>query len=312
MLLGQPALGGQKGRDQCRPTIRFGSALGGISISNNGFLDLGPFYGICLPPPVRQSSSGHAYDPDDGGKLSTVLKTAGGQVLTTYVWYADKSIYWELENYKIVGGPAAVKQLAPGAYTLDFCIEDKPFFRLPFSVSTQQNKDIYNPGLLYSLEGPWNNYASLLYVNPNRYLQFSLWLRNKEQQGKKETHYDIRLVRKKDNKVLAGDWGDDAALILKPGWTPISLYLNRLKSERPANGSSEFPLAEVLRSDGEYVVTLSIEGKPYGEYSFTVSDGKIRPQGLQEPETAEPLLFIEPPGELVYPPGGLYWLRRRG
>jgi hypothetical protein len=312
MLSGARPSTAQRANETCRPTIRFGTVLSGVTIASTGVLGLGPFYAVCLPDPVRQSSSSYPYDPDDGGKLSTVLKGAGGQVLTTYVWYAEKiSTLWQMDRYKIVGGPAEIKRLLPGDYVLDFCVEDKPFFRLPFSVSNQKNNDVYNPGLIFSLDGPWNDYASLGYPNPNRYLQFSLWLRDREQRGKKGTHYDLRLIRKKDGKVLAGDWGDDAAVILKPGWTAISLYLNRLKNERPENGSTEFPVAEVLKNDGDYVVTLSLESKPYGEYPFKVSDGKILPQGNQDRPNSNPLMFIEAPDQIIRSPGALYWLKRR-
>jgi hypothetical protein len=91
---------------------------------------------------------------------------------------------------------------------------------------------------------------------------------------------------------------------LKPGWIGFNLYLNRLKSERPENGSTEFPASEVLKADGEYSVLLSLEGKPYGEYPFTVKAGKILYQGNQLQETAAPLMYFD---------GGnnSYWLKRR-
>jgi hypothetical protein len=49
---------------------------------------------------------------------------------------------------------------------------------------------------------------------------------------------------------------------LKPGWIGFKLYLNRLTSERPENGSTEFPVSEVLKADGDYSVLLSLEGSP--------------------------------------------------
>jgi len=300
----QPSMG-QARSGSCSPAVRLGSVLNGVTISNTGVLTLGQFYAVCLPEPARQSSSAYPYDPDEGGKFSTVLKTADGQVLATYVWYAEKVVtLWEIGRYKVLGGHSAIKPLVPGDYVLEYAIEDKPFYRLPFSVSTMRNDDVYNPGNLYFLDGPWTDYGVISYPNVNRYLQFTVWLRSKEKQSRKETHYDLKLVRKKDGKVLAGDWGDDAAVILKPGWIGFNLYLNRLKSERPENGSTEFPASEVLKADGDYSVLLSIEGKSYGEYPLTVRGGKIVYQGNQMRETADPLMYFD---------GGnnSYWLKRR-
>jgi hypothetical protein len=304
-VLGSAQLSAGQVRSSCSPAMRLWQVLNGVTISNGGVLMLGKFYAVCLPDPPKQSSSASAYDPDDGGKLSTVLKTVDGQVLTTYVWYAEKvSTLWEIDRYKVLGGQRAIKPLAPGEYVLDFAIEDKPFYRLPFSVSIGKNDDIYNPGNLYFLDGPWSDYGVISFPNVNRYTEFTVWLRSKEKPSKKETHYDLKLVRQKDKKVLAGDWGDAAAVILKPGWTGFNLYLNRLKSERSENGSTEFPVSEVLKADGDYSVLLSIEGKPYGEYPFAVKAGKILYQGNQLPETADPLMYFD---------GGnnSYWLKRR-
>jgi hypothetical protein len=296
---------GQVKSSTCPPAMRLGSVLEGVAVSNAGVLTLGKFYAVCLPDPPRQSSSAYQYDPDDGGKFSTVLKTPDGQVLAKYVWYAEKvSTLWEIARYKVLGGHSAISSLVPGNYVLDFEIEDKPFYRLPFSVSMGKNDDIYNPGVLFFLDGPWSDYGVISYPNVNRYMQFAVWLRSKEKPSKKETHYDLKLVRRKDGKVLAGDWGDDAAVILKPGWIGFNLYLNRLNGERPENGSTEFPVAEVLKADGDYAVLLSLEGKPYGEYPFTVKGGAILYQGNQLPETADRLSYFD---------GGRnsYWLKRR-
>src|SRR5262249_32208774 len=106
--------------------MRLWQVLSGVTISNTGVLSLGKFYAVCLPDPPRQSSSAYAYDPDDGGKFSTVLKTADGQILATYVWYAEKaSTLWEIDRYKVVGGPSAINPLAPGDYVLEFASVDE-------------------------------------------------------------------------------------------------------------------------------------------------------------------------------------------
>jgi hypothetical protein len=95
----------------------------------DGRLQVGTLYAVCLPAPAQQSTSNYPYDPDGGGKLSTIVKTADGKTLNTYVWYAESiGGLWELSRYKVLGGYQAVKPLTAGNYLLEFAIEDKPFY----------------------------------------------------------------------------------------------------------------------------------------------------------------------------------------
>lgn len=57
----------------------------------DGRLGLGRLYAVCLPAPAKQSTSNYPYDPDGGGKLSTLVKTADGKVLNTFVWIVTSS-----------------------------------------------------------------------------------------------------------------------------------------------------------------------------------------------------------------------------
>src|SRR5256885_1976323 len=218
----------------CSPSLSFGKLLNGVQISNRGYISLGQFYLTCLPEPVRKSSSNYPYDPDDGGKLSTVLKRSDGKVLTTYVWYAENiSGLWVMDKYKVVGGQSSIKQLEPEDYVLEFAIEDKPFYRFPFSVSKIKNNDIYNPGDLYLLDGLWNDYGGLYYPKVDRYLQFLIWLRDKSATKKKETRYELKLIRVSDGKVIAEDAGADSALLLTSSWTPVNLSFRPIKDGSP-------------------------------------------------------------------------------
>ena len=64
----------------------------------------------------------------------------------------------------------------------------------------------------------------------------------------------------------------------------------------------------MLQEDGRYSVRLTIDGKPYGQYPFTVKDGRIQLQGRQVHAGTDPLLYI-----VDYLSGGRYtswWLKR--
>jgi hypothetical protein len=49
---------------------------------------------------------------------------------------------------------------------------------------------------------------------------------------------------------------------------------------------------DVLQEDGNYSVRLSIDGKPYGTYPFTVKDHSLQLQGRQRREDTDPLEYL--------------------
>ena len=144
----------QPAQKPCTPGITFWKLLEEVRVGyNDGRLGLGTLYAVCLPTPSRKSTSNYPYDPDGGGKLSTIVKSSDGKVLNTYVWYAEKiGGLWEMSRYKVVGGYEAVKPLAAGSYLLEFAIDDKPFYRFPLSIVVVKSDDPYEPaGNRYSV-----------------------------------------------------------------------------------------------------------------------------------------------------------------
>jgi hypothetical protein len=278
----------------CEPRVRMKTLLDNVRVGGNGHLSLGSFYAMCLPEPARRSATNYAYNPYDGGKLSSVLKTSGGQTLNTYVWYAEKIAgLWELSRYEVVGGPKAVKPLTAGTYVLEFAIEDKPFQRLSLSTSTVESKDVYRPETIHLLDGPWSDYAELYFPKPDRYTQLWVWLRDKESAGArpKEIQYVLKLVRESDGKIIADGGGATSAMILKPHWGGYKLSF-RPTTPQP-DGSSEFHASEFLKTDGKYRIDLSLDGKPYGSYSFTVKGGKLSRDDAQTREAARAMMPLE-------------------
>lgn len=277
----------------CAPTMRYGSILNHLQITREGYLMFGNMIATCLPPPARQSASHFPYNPDDGGKFSIVVKSAKGQLLTTYVWTVEKiSTLWELRDYKVVGGQTAIKPLVPGDYLLEFALEDKPFYRFPFSVATKKNEDIYDPGLLYLLNGAWEDYGVFYPYKPDRYTQFFVWLRDTGKPRTTATPIEMKLIRKGDNRLMARTRPDNAVK-LRPEWTRFTLSFNPVTDDGQLTNSGEFHSSEILKTDGVYVVKLAVDGKPYGEYELTVKGGQIQPQSRQLRDAANALQGIE-------------------
>lgn len=103
-----------------------------------------------------------------------------------------------------------------------------------------------------------------------------MWLRDRENSGPRprQIQYELKLVRESDGKAVAGGGGESSAMTLKPHWGGYKLSF-RPTPARP-DGSSEFPAAELLRTDGDYRIELSLDGKPYGSYRLTVKGGKFQ------------------------------------
>jgi len=282
----------------CTPGVSFWKLLDEVRVGyTDGRLGLGRIYAVCLPQPAKQSTSNYPYDPDGGGKLATLLKSADGKVLNTYVWYAESiGGLWELSRYKVVGGYEAVKPLVAGNYVLEFAIEDKPFYRFPFSVAVIESDDPYAAkGNRYFIEGAWNEYGNLYYQrnDPQSSLTFTTWIQDKVgHQNKSSVPYEVKLISVRDGRVLAAY---DGTLRLEPRWLKADLYFR-------ASGG------DLLREDGRYSVRLTVNNKLYGTYPFVVKGGRIELQGKQVRENTDPMVYI-----VDYLSGGRYtswWINR--
>ena len=300
------AAGDVKIDSSCSPGVSFWSLLGEVGLGYaDGHLRIEKLYAVCLPAPKTQSDSNYAYSPEQGGKLTSVIRSADGQTLGTYVWSAENiSGLWELSNYKVLGGFGSLKPLAAGSYSLEFQVEGAPFYRFPFTVSTLPSDDPYQPaGTRWFIDGAWNDYGNVFYQrnDPQSTLRFTTWVRDKVGHAQpRSAPYSAQLTRKKDGKVMGEDKG---TLRLDPHWGQLDVYFE------PAGGnaSEHVKAADVLAHDSTYGVTLSIDGKAYGAYAFIVSDGKIDVQGLQS-DKAPPMNRI-----VDYLYGGKYrswWIRR--
>jgi hypothetical protein len=292
----------------CSPGITFGSLLGSVRIGyGDGRLNVGRLYAVCLPEPARKSRTNYIYEPDDGGLLQMRLKDAGGQVLSTYVWYAERiGGLWELPRYKVLGGFESAKPLAAGDYFLEFAADDRPFARFAFSVATIKSDDPYQAaGERYFIDGPWSEYGNLYYQrnDPQSSLVFATWVQDRAgREGKRSVPYELQLLSGRGGRLVAEEAG---TLRLEPRWLTAQLNFRP-----PGERNAFFKAAEVLKEDGAYRIRLTVDGKLHGEYPFTVKGGRIQFQGRQLREGTEPMDAITD-----YIAGGKYtswWLRREG
>lgn len=298
---------GEQTQVPCTPGISYWSLLGAVSVDYfDGRLVVNKLYAVCLPQPVHADNSNYVYSPDEGGKFASVVRRADGQVLNTYIWYGENIAgLWELSHYKVLGGEASIRPLTAGDYVIEFQLEDKPFYRFPFSIDTQPADDPYqSAGTRYFIGGSWNDYGNVFYQrnDPKSALRFTTWVREKAgHESKRAAPYEAKIVRMQDNRVIATDAG---TLRLTPQWQQADLLFKPMGGDQ----NSFFKAEEVLSTDGLYRVSVSIDGKPHGTYSFTVQGGKIQMQGRQIREGTDPQLFL-----LDHLYGGRYtswWIKR--
>jgi hypothetical protein len=274
----------QKIAAPCTPGISFWSLLGALDVGYaDGRLRINKLYAVCLPEPKTSSDSNYAYSPDSGGKLTSVVRNAQGEIVNTFVWRAENiSGLWELSEYKVLGG--VVKQLDAGKYTLEFLADGTLFGRFGFSVATAASDDPYQPaGTRYFIDGPWSEYGNIFYQrnDPQSALRFTTWVQERATLSqKKSMPYEVQLLRARDGKVLGHDKGE---LHAEAQWKPLEVYFH----SGDADTSPEVKASELLGEDGAYRIRFDMNGKPYGTYPFSVSGGKIQLQGRQL-ETTEP------------------------
>jgi len=301
------ALADSKAGPGCSPGVSFWSLLGEVGIGYaDPHLQIEKLYALCLPQPKGAGDSNYAYSPEQGGKLAMAINAADGATFGTYVWSAESvGGLWELSNYKVLGGYEALKPLTAGRYTLEFQIDGAPFYRFPFSVSSLPSDDPYQAaGTRWFIDGAWNDYGNVFYQrnDPQSTFRFTAWVRDKAGHAQaRSAAYSAQIVRGKDGKVIGEDNG---TLKLTPQWAQFDVYF-----QQGANAIAKVKAADVLAQDGQYRVRLSIEGRPYGAYPFTVRGGTIELQEQQSGTT--------PPVERIvdYLYGGKYrswWIRREG
>ena len=209
----------------------------------------------------------------------------------------------ELSRYKVLGG-LSQSNLWRGTVCIGVRRRGQTFTRYPFTVVELKNDDPYTPaGTLYFIEGAWNEYGNIYYQrnDPQSAISFTTWLQDKRgNQNPILVPYELKLVNVKTGKVLGEETG---SFRMEPHWLKAQLNFH------PAGDKNSYLKgADLLREDGRYSVRLAIDGKPYGDYPFTVEGGKIQLQGRQVRQNTDGLDYI-----VDYLSGGRYtswWLKR--
>jgi hypothetical protein len=256
----------------CKPSVSKWSLLGGVYV--NGTLRLGELNLAfdCEPKLTREAAFEYvSYQPYQGARLVSNLKNSRGKVINSFAWYGRGDFLRgvRMSHYEIVGGAEALNVLAPGDYALEFSLDNKVFQTFPFSVITKTSTDIYRPGIIYLLEGPWRDEGILEGMGC-----FNFRLRaSYELADAKPTpvSFDLRLARDKDKKLIGER---DGKLTLDNTWRSHRVCFDRPDRETTKDHST-IKLQEIATASGGYTISLSYDGKPYAIYRFVAQNGRI-------------------------------------
>ncbi len=247
-------------------------------------------------PDFNDPSHSYPYNTNDGGaRLAHQVKGPDGKVVTTNFYHANKlkPPFWGWHAQ-----PTEKHKLSEGKHEIVWYLEGKEFYKFPFTVRVKGGDDPYNPGGKYFFDGPWSDYAYFYFPkrNPNSSATISLWLRDENADMGKWTERVVKIMITKDGETIGG-WPNvgkvrkETTLTFKPWWIRVDLGLRRV--------SGMLQVKDLL-ADGDYEVTITADGKPFANYSYSAKGGKFIEQDRQVRDGTDPMLFIEGGGERFF------------
>ena len=272
---------------QYQPSVMYASLLTNISlIEKTGKFDLGNQIQVVF---VKENQKG-----------TIVVRKADGTALYRQEWHAEtiREPYYLVSQQTPVnsqtGETAYEMKLDPGEYALDFLLEDTKFYTFPFSVKKNAPSDPFAGGPYYTLEGDWQDWAYLFNVdaNPDQNLDFKVFLRHTDpNKREKEFKVDVRIVRDKDKKLMCGGPGGLTTFTLNHTWIRYAIMMSH--PEGKAKYGEYFKARDLLAVDGDYTITMDMNGSVAGVWKLSVKNGAFAYAGRTVRGVADPLTFIE-------------------
>lgn len=259
------------------PGLEFSSLLNSVTIiPEKGELRIGgePCRAVFIPEDVKEGL--------------VVLRDGEGKEISRFVW---KPHLIEKPYYLMDFQAVAQAELKPGDYILDFYTDQEHFYTFKFGVTKGETDDPFAKSFYY-IEGPWADWG-YLYIpkaDPEQNLYWKVWLRQKSDQVNKDANYDVRITRDSDGEVICES--RERSDSFRPKWERREFDMIFPKGKGESYGQY-FKAKDLLATDGDYTLTMTGEGKPYGTWKFKVVDGKFNYTGQTVRGEADPLTFVE-------------------
>lgn len=280
------------------PGLMYSTVLNGVKILyNTGQFRLDQIQAVFLPP-ASSAGSIYPYNPDDGGKIWAILSSAGGGEIYRFDFYGEllKDPYWLLNSYRATdlrtgadAGVGFVDLSTPGDYVLDFYLESGRFYTFSFSVSKLSGPDPFSGGDYYFLDGPWEDWGYFYYndADPSYPIQFKVWLRKYEHATPKGVKPEMEV--KRGGTLIA----TTRMMTITPRQDWVRYEFDLIFPMEGTSGGAYFKAKDLLETDGDYTLTLKLDGQVYGTWKFKVVGGLLNYTGRTVRGSADPLTFVE-------------------
>ncbi len=238
---------------------------------------------------------------DSGKRGKVVLSRANGDEFCHWEWslndYALPAPYKRFVFYDAkrpnnsAFNPNDLKLTETGDYVLDFFVDGKKFYTFAFSVSKLDPASPFDGETLYFLDGPWRDWGYLMYpdADPNQNLLWKIWLREKGF-SRPDHKVMVQITRDADKKLVCQS-RPEVTHNFSQEWVRYEIEMT-WPAARDDYGSY-FKARDLLAKDGAYTLKMTIDGKEYGTWKFSVAGGKLVPAGRTVRGTADPLTFVE-------------------
>lgn len=268
------------------PGLSFSTVLNGLKLrGNDGQFQLHHIQATFLP--------------DDGRTGFAVLRTQDGKGLYRFEYKSEelKKPYFLLDFWKTTDltsgknlGAGWVDMKKPGEYVLDFYTPSEHFYTFPFSVRKAGGDDPFGDGDAWLIDGDWRDWAYLYYgdADPSRPLVWKVWLRN-DGPGEKDVKPRVEIKRAGDGALVCVS--REIAFSLQPTWNRFELDM--IFPPKGTSGGGYFKAKDLVNTDGDYVLTMTLDGQEYGVWEFSVAGGKPAPAGRSMRGQADALTFVE-------------------
>ena len=283
------------------PAIEFTSLMKSVKITHRGLKQTDPgriLFGETFP-------TNAVFMPADGN-LAVVLSKQGSSAPIKRLRCAIKPHNKVWSTIEVLDAGHGIQLTESGDYRLTFVLNQKPITTMDFSVSIDQGDDAFEPDVYTYASGPWEELA-FFHVYENRTdtpLKFNVFTRKyTKTTTPKQSKMTIQLFR---GDELVAEAADKVV-----AWAEWLCHEADLKYPM-AQGGRKFSFDDLVKVDGSYTMTTKQDGQLYGNYHFTVADGKIVEHDRQKVGVQPATRWLVPRkiSSGLNTHGNVYWLDR--
>jgi hypothetical protein len=213
------------------------------------------------------------FPPAGSRKATFIISRAGGAAVASVPLRLESP----LASYTAFGMylPDGVSGIAsigePGDYVLSVQVDGQPMTNLPFTMKRESNNDPFNPRTTFVREGPWRDlgYFSNRPEVPDSHLEFNWWTSLRElPPGTKNPMVTLHVMRGAQEVAATRS----PVVVTQTDWQ-FFYHEFHFPTEKQVRWMT---LADLTKTDGEYMVVVKVNGKPYKTYRAEVRGGQLQ------------------------------------